>query len=83
MFQTSATNSQFWEVAKSSTEGTVMNCLTGESIKKAELASYDEEVSGSQLNILILSPAMNSVLHGCFEVHIFQSLCSDLGQSCV
>ena len=33
--------------------------------------------------LIILSPAMNSVLNGCFEVHIFQSLCSDLGQSCV
>ena len=38
---------------------------------KAELASYDEEVSGSQLNVLLmLRPAMNSVLHGCFEVQV-------------
>ena len=49
-----------------------------ESIMKAELAPYDEEVSGSQLNVLlILRPAMNSrVLHGCFSwgSHLSNSL---------
>ena len=51
---------------------------------KAELAPYDEEVSGSQVNVLlILRSAMNSVLHGCFEIHIFQSLFSCVGQSCI
>ena len=33
VLQTSATNSQFWEVAKFSTESTVMTCLTGEFIQ--------------------------------------------------
>ena len=33
VLQTSATNSQFGEVAKFSTEGTVMNCQTGKYIQ--------------------------------------------------
>ena len=33
VLQTSSTNSQFWEVAKFSTEGTIMNCQTGKYIQ--------------------------------------------------
>ena len=33
VLQTSATNRRFWEVAKFSTEGTVMNCQTGKYIQ--------------------------------------------------
>ena len=46
---------------------------------KAELAPYDE-ASGSQLNVLLIPrPAVHSVFHGCFGVHIFK-VSSDLGQ---
>ena len=52
VLQTSATNSQFWEVAKFSTEGTVMNCQTGKYIQhqnkpyhvKERLISYQFHV---------------------------------------
>ena len=51
-----ATNSQFWEVAKFSTEGTIMNCQTGKYIQnqsknkpyhmKERLISYQFHVLG-------------------------------------
>ena len=56
VLQTSVTNSQFWEVAKFSTEGIIMNCQTGKYIQhqsknipyhmKERLISYQFHVLG-------------------------------------
>ena len=52
MLQTSAINSQFWEVAKFSTDGTVMNCLTGEYIQHQSTPGWVDLCGGTPVDEL-------------------------------